>query len=178
MKMFVANCTNQDHDFIYRMPEDNKPRRQRIKSYAQVVLSGDLTQQHVDAIVKQHVRYGFVPASEIDRTKTFSGLCYSLDKPIPAGIMFKLLDHNKTLLVEEGRKNRREAAVAVSNNINEQTGGGLENLEVEVVEETKGDKDEGTFEEHVRVTRHVGRDNEIIPRSERRQTRRERRNKK
>lgn len=166
MKMYIANCTKQPHDFIYRLPEEGKVRKQHIKELSQTLLSGDFNVKEIEGIIQQHKRYGFVNVGEIDQTKVFSGLCYSLDKAIPAAKMLKLLNHNVDVLVEMGKENRKEAAVAVSNEINEKVGG-LGNLEVEIIEDTKGNRDESGIEEHLRITEHVGRGGELIPRGER-----------
>lgn len=168
-KVFVANCTKQPHDFIFRVPEENKTRMQRIMDGHQVPLSGEYDDKQIEAIVSHHAKYGLIRSDEVDRSKIFNGLCYSIDKPVPLGILMKVLDHNSKVLTERGQELRKEAAVAVSETLNKNTDNTLSNFEVDVVEEKKGSEDGTGFEERLRVadSNTVGRNNEVIPRSER-----------
>lgn len=148
-KMFVANCTRQVQDFSYYLPESRAPRVQPIPVGGQIRISGELTPMDVEAIVKQHAKYGLVSAAEINRTKVFIGLCFSLDKPVPIDTMRQVLTSNVVVLRERGRIIREEAAVAVNNALSEENPS-LTSLEMSVVEDRK---DGGTPEvaEGVRV---------------------------
>lgn len=144
MKMFIANLTHQAVDFGYRLPEDGGLRRQRIEVGSQIRLSGELSPTDVDAIVRQYTKYGMIDVAEVDRTKGFAGLCYSIDKPITVEKLRRGVVHNDAVLNEEGRKSREAAAVATSARIEsslpqEEGAPKLQSLEVTVEEEKPGD---------------------------------------
>jgi hypothetical protein len=109
MKLFIANCSKQVHHFLYRVPEATGLRAQPIKEGGQIQVSGELQPEAIDYIVNQHVRY-----DEIDRAKPFIGLCYSIDKPIPAAKIQKLMIHNQGILEERAEETLR--AMALANN--------------------------------------------------------------
>ena len=151
MKLIIANCTQQNHDFLYRTIESKSVRMQPIPIGGQAVISGELTSEDIDYIISQHAQYGMVRVDEVDRTKPFIGLCYSIDKPIPVERLRIALAHNNSVLVERGRKIRQEAAIAVSDVLEQQTTG-LQALEMSIVEQPK-DGSEPEINEGVRVSR-------------------------
>lgn len=78
MKLFISNCTHQTHFFNYKLPERAQPHGIRIKPGAQEVIEG--LPEAIRYIIEQHEPYGF---THIKDTKPgFSGMCYSIDKPI------------------------------------------------------------------------------------------------
>lgn len=153
MKLYVANCTNQVQDFIYRLPETASSRQQQIAIGGQVRISGDLGQKDIDAIVEQHSKYGLVDVGSIDRERQFMGMCYSVDKPVDLKYVERAFEFNLRRLEDMGRKFRQEAAVAVSNAVEEQ-GSGLTALEMSVIEEETKKNPNPTISEGTRVTRH------------------------
>lgn len=138
--MYVANCTRQIQDFMYRLPEQTKVMKQIIDIGGQIRIPGDLSTPDVEAIVEQHAIYGMVRVDEIDRTKPFVGVCYSLDKPVSVDKIRIALQHNQDVLVERGRKIREETAVSINNAMEDQTNA-LESLEVSIEEIEKDGKD-------------------------------------
>lgn len=112
MKLFIGNGTKQNHDFVYWVPDAKSARTQRVPIGGQVAISGDLDQKAIDSIIKQHAPYGLCQSVEVDRVREFTGLCYSVDKPISADIIHKLMMHNTEVLVKRGSQIRREAAIA------------------------------------------------------------------
>lgn len=150
-KLYIANCTKQTQDFIYRVLEDSGLRRQRIEVGTQIALSGDLSTKDIEYIVEQHARYGMVPDTEVKSTKPFVGTCYAIDRPVKLDYLRLALSHNDVVLTERGQTIRKEAAVAINNQIESSTGQPLKNLEVEVSEDTKNKESE--FNETVQVTR-------------------------
>ncbi len=139
MKMYIANCSMQHQDFQYRVLGQNALRIQRIEMGGQIPLSGDLQSEDIDYIVEQHERYGLISVTEIDRTKGFFGLCYSVDKPVDVNKLRYSLEHNNKVLVERGVELRKQAAIATNNLIEDSViGNTLKNLEMSVVEEKSG----------------------------------------
>ncbi|HDT2078330.1 TPA: hypothetical protein RCG84_004582 [Enterobacter roggenkampii] len=81
MKLFIANCSSQPHMFNYKVPEKSQ-------SFAVKILAGSQHQLENNAdvinhIIKQHEPYGFQRCDKVD--KNFSGICYSIDKPVTVG---------------------------------------------------------------------------------------------
>jgi hypothetical protein len=93
-RLYVANMTLQTHEFYFVTDErkkhiDGQPPPQRpwrcqsIRAGTQVcIASKELAQSVIDDIIEQHAKYGLVAASELDKTRGFHGLCYSIDKPV------------------------------------------------------------------------------------------------
>lgn len=149
--MYVANCTNQAQDFIYRLPEVPAPRVQRIEIGRQILISGDLSQKDVEAVVSHHARYGLIKVSEIDRTRPFVGLCWD-EKPISVERVKRLWLHNQGVLTQRGKDQRQAAAVAANNAVEEQTPGALKSLELMVEEVPTEKTPDPEFAEGIRVT--------------------------
>ena len=137
MKLYIANCTQQDHNFVYRMLGQNGVRQQMIGVGRQVKLSGDLTTEEIEYVVNQHRRYGMIANSELSgKRRGFNALVYSIDKPVQVDDMALIVEFNREALDEQGRQMRKEAAIAVSNAI-EQNTNTLSALELSVTEEEK-----------------------------------------
>jgi hypothetical protein len=155
MKIYVANCTPQVHNFVYRMLGQTGIRQQMIEVGRQVRLSGEMTSEEIDFIVNQHAKYGLIRDTEITRkTRGFNCLVYAVDRPVAVDNMTIVLELNREALVTQGQQTRKEAAVAVTNAI-ENEGPGLKALELSVVEEDRPGV-EGTMAEGLRVTREEG----------------------
>lgn len=112
MRMYVGNPTKQNHEFVYWVPNARSARVQRIPVGGQVCISGELDRDAVDMIVQHHAPYGLAAASEVEYAKDFVGLCYSIDKPIAAATLTKVMVHNERVLAEQGREIRRQTSVA------------------------------------------------------------------
>lgn len=159
MDMFVANATKMEYDFVYRVPESSGLRSQKIPVGGQVKLSGNLSVADIDSIIEQQSRYGMIAADAIDRSKDFSGLCYSVDKPVQSPKIERLMHHNTRELVKMGQKIRQEAAISSSNVLENQLDESgrpeaLRNFEMSVVEENHDDRDENpAIAEGIRVRR-------------------------
>lgn len=152
MKMFVANCTKQARDFTYRLP-DKGGRMQRIEIGQQIQIAGELSQAEVDSIVDHYSRYGMKSVEEARKARgSFTGLCYSLDKPVAIENMQIVLQLNDQVLIQRGQQQRKEAAVATSAAIMQNGDQGLQALETSVVE-VKKDGSEPEVQEGVRVDR-------------------------
>ena len=150
MKMFIANCTKQARDFAYRLP-DKGGRMQRIEIGQQIQVAGDLSQPEVDSIIDHYARYGMKSVADARRARgSFTGLCYSLDKPVEIENMQIVLQINDQVLTDRGQQARKEAAVATSAAIMRNGDQGLQALETSIVE-VKKDGSEPEVQEGVRV---------------------------
>lgn len=173
MKMYVANATKQKIDFAYRLPEINGARVQQIPIGGQIQLTGELNQLQVDSIIEQFGKYGMISVDEVDRSKAFTGLCYSIDKFVPVSKIMQAVRVNESVLQERGQLIRKESAIAENNRIEQimqESGipGELRKLELTVQEEKARD-DGDQFSEGVKVTRN---EPESLPARGQRQRRR------
>lgn len=141
MKLYIGNATRQNYTFSYRVIEERGLRTQQIPVGTQVRLSGDFNKKQVDHIIQQHARYGMVAEDAVERAKGFAGLVYALDRPISVGNLTYILEQNTAVLVQRGIKNRQDAAVATSFEIERAMGergditARLGQLDMSVVEE-------------------------------------------
>lgn len=154
MKLYVANTTKQVHQFAASIPEIKGTRVVEIQMGGQLPVFGDLNMPQIVAIVDQQSKYGLIKSEDIDRTKPFIGLCYSIDKPIPGTKIYAAMQHNTEVLTQKGKELRQQAAVAsnqlIENNLNlmnedRPQGAGetkLDAFEVTIVEETRRDGDQ------------------------------------
>jgi hypothetical protein len=164
-QVWVANPTQQVHQLFYRIKNKHAPVTQLIPQGGQVRLSKELEEEELVAFIVQQSNYGMVSWDEVDRTKPFIGLCYSVGKPVPIGVIRGGLMHNQEILIERGTRLRQEAGVAVHNMIEQtdfmrETGSDLKSLELSVVEEnqdrhTQIVPDTPIISEGVRVTKDV-----------------------
>lgn len=81
MKLYIANCSRQAHNFNYKLPEKTQSFGVTIRAGGQHVI--DNQSDVIHHIIKQHEPYGFQRCDKVD--KTFSGMCYAIDKPVTVG---------------------------------------------------------------------------------------------
>lgn len=165
-RLYVANATSQEQHFLWRVPA-NDPLTERapgklvesvIRIGTQVLIGGsraDWTPAQIDFIIGPHVKYGIRKSDEIDRTKPFIGLIYSIEKPVTTVHIERGLRHNQQVLVNQGKVIRQEAAVALDMDLEAGTGRPYRgNLRVEVEEMSRDPKDTTPqFHEGVVVTK-------------------------
>ena len=156
MKMYIANGLHQNIDFQYRLPEVKGYRQQSIPIGGQIRISGDLSQKDIDLIIEHHSIYGMVPAKDLHRFKGFlTPYIYSIDDPVTAEQMTELILQNREYNKQAGIKLRREAAVTVTSEIEEQMPQNinyLKNFEMTIEELPSKDRD-AEINEAIRVTR-------------------------
>lgn len=138
-KLFIANCTKQHHDFVYRVPETMQLKSQLIKAGEQAwIAHSEFPSDWIQKIVSDHKRYGLVHASEVKNAKTFIGLCYTVDKPMTLDAIlsgFAVNDEVLQDLAEERRERVAGEAVATIQNVMRPLGVNVPQAEVEFVEE-------------------------------------------
>jgi hypothetical protein len=112
MQLFIGNPTNQPATFLYRKLENKKVLRQDIPIGGQIQIAGPLSPDDISYIVDQHAKYGLVRADEVDTNRRFTSLCYSVDKVISTNRLESAMRSNQFILIERGKKQRQEAAIA------------------------------------------------------------------
>jgi hypothetical protein len=134
LDIFVGNATKQILEFAYRLPE-RKLITQRVGVYKQVKLAVDCSQKDVDAIFEQWGKYGLIDVTEIESVRSdFDGYLISVGKPINSEKLARAAHYRDDVLIERGKKLREEAAVAMMNTIENETGQPAKNYEVSVAE--------------------------------------------
>lgn len=120
MKLYIANATKQDHDFLYRMGFDPQADRQGaprvrllpIKKGSQVAIEGN--KEELEAVIGQHRIYGIVDVKEFEKMPKFSGLVYSVGSPINVDRIYHALDHHDEV-IDENAQEARENSTAATN---------------------------------------------------------------
>lgn len=144
-KLFVANCTKQRHEFIYRAPESTQTVKREIEPGAQIAIEGTTTL--FDYVIAHHGIYGLVDFKDVEKGKGYNGLVYRLDKPVDVDAIEAGLGHNDQALTDMSTETRQAAAAASGKTLDESArydGAKLTGLQVEVVEQTKGPDDNDT----------------------------------
>lgn len=152
MKLYVANCTKQIMNFVYRVPGLGKLHEQKIMPGTQeVIYKPDMSSEIANYIIRQHERYGMVVANEVSRAKAFVGACYSIDTPVDVDKIMSAAKINDKVLIAQGQEFRKNAAVALSDALNSESGGGVNNLTLITKEEPKVGQDAEMGEETITV---------------------------
>jgi hypothetical protein len=164
-ELYIGNVSKQVFQFAYRSPERPGVIVQTIPIGGQIRISPngvhvDLSTPEIDAIIGQHRTYGIVAIEDIDRLNgPFDGLCYSIGKAMSVDKLRRAMQKKEDALKSFGQKMRKEAALAVNSQIEEQIGAPLRQLEMSFQEEEprSGYADElDHIAEGVRVTRQEG----------------------
>jgi len=119
MKLYIANATKQLQQFWYTSRLSNgtlKQVRQDILEGSQIQIqwdgTGNMQPEDIDYVVGQHAVYGLLDIADVDKAKPFVGLCYSIDKPVPAMRIQKLMMHNQEVLEDRAETNLKATALA------------------------------------------------------------------
>lgn len=108
-KLYVANTSRQNAQFVYRLPNMEVTRRAIPAGKQELMYDGELT--FIEEIIRQAEQYGMKPAEEVTRTKSFVGLAYRIDKPITVEQFMIADDVNYDALADFGQEIRRNAAL-------------------------------------------------------------------
>lgn len=156
MKLYIANTTLQTRHIHFRVPEVHRsmPFDQIIPPGQQAVVWKDDTREVLQHIVDHLCRFDLVHVSEIDRTKTFIGLCYDFDKPVSQEIFMRVQDHNHDVKEKESDE-RMTAEIHASADAlartAQSTGQKLLSVETDVIQEKGGEKGAPIVEKSVRA---------------------------
>lgn len=154
MKLYVANCSKQEHLFTYMLPENPRPFSHAIRAGSQIEIPGN--QDAIDAIIKQHELYGMMEAKKV--RKGFGNLAYQIDKPINVDAIENGFTQAEQEMIDRAQTARNVTAAAADQMIaNKAQEMGLKQksgLEIEVIEEKKNAADHAPkFEQTIEVVR-------------------------
>lgn len=108
--LYIANCTKQDHDFVFQLPEAKSHHKRLIPAGGQIRLK-DIEPTTAESIIEHHAIYGMRDLAKIKHEKGFVGLCYS-DREIKLSGIAAAVEHNDEALQQEGLALRKQASVA------------------------------------------------------------------
>lgn len=159
MDIFVANCTQQNYIFFYRVPEEKAAWQATIPIGGQVKLPaprGGFNVQQAEYVIEQLRKAGGAPVNEATGGRKRVWLMWS-EKPIPLTPLYLAVEQNQGVLKTEGEKLRKEAAVAVDSQV--QSLGDVHRfqppdaIELSYVEEESKENRSPSFGEALRVSR-------------------------
>ena len=140
MKLYVANTTKQRHIFSFRVLETGRLRQIPIAHGSQMLVLDNASREEIDAVIQHHQVYGLVDSSKIDQSKSFVGLCYSVDKPVSASVIEKTIRDNDDHLTRSSH-GRRQASVAALDSSLRESGTGYDGEMEFSAEQAKGRDD-------------------------------------
>ena len=127
-ELYIGNVSKQIQVFCYRFPERPGFIQQLIPIGGQIRVSPngslvDLSTMEIDYVLNQHKTYGLVNVNDIDgKQSPFSGLCYSIGKPMTPEKLRRAMFKKEETLNSFGQKLRQEAALAVNSQLENQVG--------------------------------------------------------
>ena len=149
MRLYIGNASTQNIVICYRIPTKKTPVFQSIPIGSQIRIPMELDQKGVDNILDQLQKYGLVTVAEAEKVRgEFGGMIYGIDRPLTSDD----LSYSRTLhmagLKRRGQKTRQEAALAVTEVIQNKLPQGMELRETEFIvqEEDRKASDENTTE--------------------------------
>ena len=141
--LFVANCTMQEHLFIYQLAEATRESMVTIPPGGQRRIAGIQSPIDIDQIIAHHSRYGMRSVVEVGKTAQEVPLIYSLDKPISSLRITEQMTLNQGVLGRRGAEFRRAAAIQTHDWVEKKLQdmrlpGEVDEVEMAVVEEERG----------------------------------------
>lgn len=137
MSLYIANLSRNNLELTYRVAGENRYFTTKILPFTQEsVYPGGNAEEHA-SIVEQNKPYGLIAVADIDRTKTFIGMCYQFDKPIRPDKMLPVAAHNDEVLNRDAQEGRKIAAVAMDESLArsaQETGAKFNGLQVDLEE--------------------------------------------
>jgi hypothetical protein len=147
--LYVANFTKQFFVFMYRVPERDSAaaanpalsgiREHKIAPGDQVRIPLDLSPEQIKYIIDKHKAFGFPDTNELKNKRTFTGTCYSIDKPVPIDQFLEAYESNDKALNTASEERMQQSSLAIASRLQAVSPATpLTHAAVEVVEETKG----------------------------------------
>lgn len=115
-ELYVGNCTKQNIEFHFRVPEHEKVFMLPVAMGKQECIPvRNLNTPQVEAIIHQlEEGWGGVPGREVGNAREFVGICYSIDTPLAPKLIERGFHHNDDVLEKRGVEFRKQTAVAIN----------------------------------------------------------------
>lgn len=140
MNLYLSNATAQRQQICYRLAEHTKIFERLLRPGEQIPIN-NLNSEQVDSIVNQLRPYGARDVAEVTKVRTFVGIIYSVDRPIPSDRTGSTFEQNKGALLASGEEMRRQSAVALDDQLQKDNQGEARLLSHGFREETAHDPD-------------------------------------
>lgn len=162
-KLFVTNCTKKIKEFHFWVPEVGRPIHQKVAPGQQVQLYKDAPLDDLKKIVEQHIKYGWVEASQAHKAKGFVGVCYSYNEPTNLDELGGVLEKNDEALDQLSQDTRKESLAALNDSIErslEEAGipQELNRLETSIQEESKPGESGEKMKENMKINKNAKAD--------------------
>lgn len=141
MQVYIANATMQNRVANFRLPEVTKNIQLQIPRGRQVRVPKDLGTPDIESLLEQLGRYGAIKADEINSRRSHAAMIpylISIDKPVKATDIDRVMKHNKGALIIRGAETRKMAAIASAQVMSEAAPETLANFETVLIEEKSG----------------------------------------
>lgn len=112
--LFIANTSNKHNEFLFRLPGVEQVRRIIINAGTQQEVLRNAQSEEIEYVINQHRVYGLVESSQVQKVDKFTGILYSIDKPVTVNAIQIALEKNSEILLQEGYELRKIAAVATN----------------------------------------------------------------
>jgi len=142
MKLFIANPTPFNNEFLFTLIPGRSPGKLTIPAGGQGVIPKDLRSEDIQAILEHHLQYGLRPVEGVDKLHEQVWLIASIDKPVKQDIIARVAQKNALIVSGAYEQERRLTAIAAASGLQEFARAqqfpvrGLEKLEVEQTEST------------------------------------------
>lgn len=135
-KLFVANCTAQNHIFNYRSVNSEGKMagqlRTKVIHAGQQEVVADEKIEIIDKIIAHNVEHGgLVSLQEVDRIKGFKGMIYAIDREIPADFISGKFVENGEALNDRNEAMRKTETASLASSL-AQKGVPISNMETSV----------------------------------------------
>lgn len=117
MHLYIANASKQYLQFEFRSIETG--RISRSVPPGQQTAFANLSTPQIDAIVKQHARYGMFRVDEISGNRGKIDYIYAIDKPVKPDVLTKLAKHNDAVLHMRGHETRKKLAISINDSLDQ-----------------------------------------------------------
>lgn len=140
MRVYIANCTLQDHIVSCQPPEYKKTLSVSIPA-GQQRYYGDFNEPQISAIAEKLAVYNMLPVDDAMKMKRVAPCVFKVGGMIPSATILKIIEHNRGLMREEGRLRRQKAAIDIGKSIDDQAP--TLALEMSIEEEKRGETKDG-----------------------------------
>ncbi len=117
-QLFGANCTPQQMDFQYRVPENGRNLSQLIPSgFNRPIGDRNLSTPAIDAIIARNAKYGMVEFKDLEKAMRDGiqvTVVFRRDDTVPPEVIRDVIARNRKDLTIVGKKRREDLAVAAA----------------------------------------------------------------
>lgn len=146
MKLWIANCTKQNKEVPYRLPEVRRIFELKISAGQQACLPHeDLSKTQIDYFINQLKHYGLRDANTVKNVREHVGLIYSIDKPVDMNRVAKVRERNDEIMTDVVDESLKQSLLAADHSVRSQTGDHGRVDTVEVLESVPANEDRMAF---------------------------------